>query len=58
MAVKKGLRIPQVELRQTMEYLKELERRKIIRRLESMWRTPIRVIQKEDGRLRIVSKWL
>lgn len=42
--VQKGQMITSASKKKTMVYLEGLERRKIIRKLESSWRNPIRAI--------------
>lgn len=39
----------------TRAHLENLERRKIIRRSKSVWRNPIRAIEKPDKGIRLVS---
>lgn len=51
---KRGLRIPQALERQAVEYLSGLEKRKIIRPSNSIWRNPVRFIEKEKGGIRMV----
>lgn len=53
--VKKGQIIPQALKVKTWEYLKDLEKRGIIRKSHSAWRNPIRALEKPDGSIRIVS---
>lgn len=55
-ACRKGQRIPQALKEKTREYFKDLERRGVIRKSESDWRNPIRVLQKPDGGIRVVSR--
>lgn len=53
---RKGQAIPQAILVKTMEYIKDLEDRKIIRKSDLVWRNPIRAIEKPDGKgIRLVS---
>lgn len=53
--VKKGQIVPQALKGKTEEYLKDLERRGVIKRSQSEWRNPIRAIQKPNGDVRVVS---
>ncbi|KAI5151978.1 hypothetical protein ENBRE01_2475 [Enteropsectra breve] len=53
---KKGQNIPQAMLKRTLDYIEDLETRKVIRRSESSWRNPIRAIEKSPGgEIRLVS---
>ena len=53
--VKRGQKIPQAFKKEIIEYFKDLERKGIIRKTESEWRSPIRAIPKPNGGIRIVS---
>jgi hypothetical protein len=37
-------------MKRTLEYIEDLENRKIIRKSDSMWRNPIRALEKADGK--------
>lgn len=56
--MKKGCMIAQALYEATEKYIKDLEKRKIIRRSESNWRNPIRAIQKPNGMIRLVSNFM
>ncbi|EQB59757.1 retrotransposon-like family member (retr-1) [Vairimorpha apis BRL 01] len=56
--VRKGHTIPQALIKETEEYIRELENRKVIKRSKSEWRNPIRAIQKPNGEVRIVSNFI
>jgi len=53
---KRGQQIPQAMMKETLDYISDLERRKIIRKSTSMWRNPIRALDKGEGKgIRLVS---
>ena len=52
--VRKGQMIPQALRARTLEYLEDLERRRVIRRSRSDWRNPMRAIEKPNWEVRIV----
>ncbi|MGL5707771.1 MAG: hypothetical protein ACRDDF_05845 [Aeromonas sp.] len=54
----KGQNIPQALREKTEEYIKDLEKRGVIRRSISQWRNPIRAIEKPDGKIRLVSNFM
>ncbi|KAI5149893.1 hypothetical protein ENBRE01_1185, partial [Enteropsectra breve] len=53
--VKKGQAVPQALIEKANVYFRDLEQRGVIRRSDSDWRNPIRVLQKPDGNIRVVS---
>jgi hypothetical protein len=53
--VKKGQIVPQTLREITKRYLEDLERIKVIKRSSSVWRNPIRALEKPDGTIRLVS---
>ncbi|WUR04686.1 endonuclease [Vairimorpha necatrix] len=52
---KKGQMVEQALIADTVEHIKSLERRKIIRRSVSEWRNPVRALRKPNGKIRLVS---
>lgn len=52
--VKKGTVLPQSLEVKAMEYLHRLENQNIIRKSQSIWRNPVRFIEKPDGEVRLV----
>lgn len=56
--IKKGVIVPQALRNLTDEYIRNLEKRGVIKRSESEWRNPIRAIQKPNGGIRLVSNFM
>lgn len=52
---KKGQIVEQALIEDTVAHIKNLEKRKIIRRSSSEWRNPIRSLRKPNGTIRLVS---
>lgn len=55
---KKGALIPQALRKQVDAHIRDLEDRGIIRRTDSTWRNPIRIILKPNGSIRLVSNFI
>jgi hypothetical protein len=53
--VRKGQNVPQSLKLKANDYLRDIERRGIIRKSRSDWRNPIRVLEKPNSDIRIVS---
>jgi hypothetical protein len=53
--VRKGQNVPQSLKLKANDYLRDIERRDIIRKSRSDWRNPIRMLEKPNSDIRIVS---